>query len=118
MKGKIVTLVLLFLASLLFPYTMTILCFDTGLMSYQPEDLYSVVFENEKTVSAEQYLVGILAQEIDPSMEQETLKAQAILARTWLYRAMGTKTSVSESELAIHAMTLSQMKAVWGDDEQ
>ena len=50
-------------------------------------------------------------------MEQETLKAQAILARTWLYRAMGTKTSVSESELAIHAMTLSQMKAVWGDDE-
>ena len=43
MKGKIVTLVLLFLASLLFPYTMTILCFDTGLMSYQPEDLYSVV---------------------------------------------------------------------------
>lgn len=38
MKGKIVTLVLLFLASLLFPYTMTILCFDTGLMSYQPED--------------------------------------------------------------------------------
>ena len=117
MKGKIVTLVLLFLASLLFPYTMTILCFDTGLMSYQPEDLYSVVLENEKTVSEEQYLVGILAQEIDPSMEQETLKAQAILARTWLYRAMGTKTSVSESELAIHAMTLSQMKAVWGDDE-
>ena len=117
MKGKIVTLVLLFLASLLFPYTMPILCFDTGLMSYQPEDLYSVVLENEKTVSAEQYLVGILAQEIDPSMEQETLKAQAILARTWLYRTMGTKTSVSESELAIHAMTLSQMKAVWGDDE-
>ena len=117
MKGKIVTLVLLFLASLLFPYTMTILCFDTGLMSYQPEDLYSVVLENEKTVSAEQYLVGILVQEIDPSMEQETLKAQAILARTWLYRAMGTKTSVLESELAIHAMTLSQMKAVWGDDE-
>ena len=71
MKGKIVTLVLLFLASLLFPYTMTILCFDTGFMSYQPEDLYSVVLENEKTVSAEQYLVGILAQEIDPSMEQE-----------------------------------------------
>ena len=117
MKGKIVTLVLLFLASLLFPYTMTILCFDTGLMSYQPEDLYCVVLENEETVSAEQYLVGILAQEIDPSMEQETLKAQAILARTWLYRAMGTKTSISESELVIHAMTLSQMKAVWGDDE-
>ena len=117
MKGKIVTLVLLFLASLLFPYTMTILCFDTGRMSYQPEDLYSVVLENEKTVSAEQYLIGILAQEIDPLMEQETLKAQAVLARTWLYRAMGTKTSVSEGELAIHAMTLSQMKAVWGDDE-
>ena len=117
MKGKIVTLVLLFLASLLFPYTMTILCFDTGLMSYQPEDLYCVVLENEETVSAEQYLVGILAQEIDPSMEQEKLKAQAILARTWLYRAIGTKTSVSESELAIHAMTLSQMKSVWGEDE-
>ena len=33
MKGKIMTLVLLFLASLLFPYTMTIICFDTGLMS-------------------------------------------------------------------------------------
>ena len=48
MKGKIVTLVLLFLASLLFPYTMTILCFDTGLMSYQPEDLYRVVLEMKK----------------------------------------------------------------------
>lgn len=117
MKGKIVTLVLLFLASLLFPYTMTILCFDTGLMSYQPEDLYSVVLENEETVPSERYLIGILAQEIDPLMEQETLKAQAVLARTWLYRAMGTKTSVSEGELAIHAMTLSQMKSVWGEDE-
>lgn len=117
MKGKIVTLVLLFLASLLFPYTMTILCFDTGFMSYQPEDLYSVVLENEETVPSERYLIGILAQEIDPLMEQETLKAQAVLARTWLYRAMGTKTSVSEGELAIHAMTLSQMKSVWGEDE-
>lgn len=117
MRGKIVTLVLLFLASLLFPYTMTILCFDTGRMSYQPEDLYSVVLENEETVPSERYLIGILAQEIDPLMEQETLKAQAVLARTWLYRAMGTKTSVSEGELAIHAMTLSQMKSVWGEDE-
>ena len=58
MKGKIVTLVLLFLASLLFPYTMTILCFDTGLMSYQPEDLYSVVLENERTVSCWHFSAG------------------------------------------------------------
>ena len=81
MKGKIVTLVLLFLASLLFPYTMTILCFDTGLMSYQPEDLYSVVLENEKTVSEEQYLVGILAQEIDPIVlwEQKLLSQRVSL---------------------------------------
>ena len=46
------------------------------------DEKIDVTLENEKTVSAEQYLVGILAQEIDPSMEQETLKAQAILART------------------------------------
>ena len=117
MKGKIVTLFLLFLAALLFPYTMAILFLDTGLSPYEIEDTRSVILENGESVPAEQYLVGVLAQEIDPAMEQETLKAQVILARTWLYRAMGTEASVSESALAIHAMTLTQMKSVWGEDE-
>lgn len=117
MKGKIVTVFLLFLAALLFPYMAAILFLDTGLKPYDTEDTGSVILENGESVSAEQYLVGILAQEIDPAMEQETLKAQAILARTWLYRAMKTEHSVSESALAIHAMTLTQMKSVWGEDE-
>lgn len=117
MKGKLVTLGLLFLAALLFPYMMAILFLNTGLKSYQPQDEYFVILENGEAVSSEQYLVGILAKEIEPEMEQETLNAQAILARTWLRRAMGAETSVSESALAIKAMTLSQMALAWGKKE-
>ena len=73
---------------------MTILCFDTGLMSYQPEDLYCVVLENEETVSAEQYLVGILAQEIDPSMEQETLKAERGFIVLWEQKLLFQRVSL------------------------
>ena len=117
MKGKIVTLGLLFLAALLFPYMMAILFLNTGMKMYQPEDAYFVILESGEAVSSEQYLVGILAKEIDPEMEQETLNAQAVLARTWLRRAMGTETSVLESNLAIKAMTLSQMESAWGKKE-
>ena len=117
MKGKIVTLFLLMLAALLFPYTAAILFLDTDLASYVFSDTRSVILENGEAVSAESYLVGILAQEIDPSMEIETIKAQAVLARTWLHRSMGTDTSVSENALAFHGMTLAQMKEAWGENE-
>lgn len=115
MRGKILTLFLILLAALLFPYMSAIVWLDpdpdTALLSNGRE----VILENGASVPAESYLIGVLAGQIDPEAEPETLKAQAVLARTWLYRSMGSGSSVSESALSAAAMSLGQMESLWKD---
>lgn len=117
MKEKIVTLFLIMLAALLFPYMAVILFVGTDIDTDRYDDTYKIILKDGQEVSAQDYLVGILAKEIDPGMEMETLKAQAVLARTWLCRSMGTNIKISEEALSINAMSLSQMKSLWKEKE-
>lgn len=52
-------------------------------------------------LSLEAYLPGVLLCEIDPFVELETLKCQAVIARTYLYRLMGERTEIEESQLDV-----------------
>lgn len=52
-------------------------------------------------LSLEAYLPGVLLCEIDPFVELETLKCQAVIVRTYLYRLMGERTEIEESQLDV-----------------
>ena len=73
--------------------------------------------EREVAVSVEEFLIHVLAAQIPADFGPETLKAQAILARTYIYDVMGGKDQVYEEELDMDAWSLEQMEKLWGETE-
>lgn len=67
-------------------------------------------------IDIEEYLIGVTAMQIPAGYEMETLKAQAIIARTYLYKQMGDKTEIAESELELNYLETSQMEGIWGKE--
>lgn len=68
----------------------------------------------ETSVSAEEFLIGVLAEQIPADYGTETLKAQAVLARTYIYREMDGKDSIYEEALDMDVLTRAQMEKFWG----
>lgn len=66
-------------------------------------------------VDLEEYLIGVLAVQIPASYEPETLKAQAIIARTYLRKQMGEEKKIAESALDMDYLEAGQMEQLWGD---
>jgi len=73
-----------------------------------------VYLEGRGFVDGEEYLVGVVARQMPADYEAEALKAQAIVARTLLYRQMGDKEEVRETELGLEGMGEEQMEKAWG----
>lgn len=57
-------------------------------------------------LSLEAYLPGMVICEIDPFVEAEALKCQAVIARTYLCRLIGEKSEIEESQLAVRHMEM------------
>lgn len=74
-------------------------------------------FGNSKDDQIEEQLVGILAKEMPATYETECLKAQAVIARTNLYRALeAVRDDVQpESSVAPDGWTKADMSAAWGE---
>lgn len=68
-------------------------------------------------IAVEEYLVYVLAAQIPAVFEPETLKAQAILARTYIYGMMEHRAEIYEEELDMDALSYEQMKALWGETD-
>ncbi len=65
-------------------------------------------------VDAEEYLIGAVAGQIPMDYETEAVKAQAIIARTWLYRQMdGGRVSVDD--LNMEYLTEDKLEELWGE---
>ena len=73
--------------------------------------------EKEVTVSVEDYLIHVLAAQIPAAFESETLKAQAILARTYIYGLMEGRKEIYEEELDMDVKSNEEMKAMWGETD-
>lgn len=76
--------------------------------------------EKEIYVDAEEYLPGVLAVQIPADFETEALKAQAVIARTYIYKQMEKNESgiweVPESALDLDVLENLQMKKLWGSE--
>lgn len=71
-------------------------------------------------MDVEEYLPGVLARQMPADYEIEALRAQAVVARTYIYKQMGgspgdgSVQEVPESALDLDCMETAQMKALWG----
>ena len=70
----------------------------------------------ETAVPVEEFLVPVLAAQIPADFGPETLKAQAVLARTYIYREMDESETIYEEALDMDVLTYDQMKSLWGAD--
>ena len=65
----------------------------------------------------EEYLPGVIARQIPVEYEPEALKAQAIIARTYICRqmqGMGDGEEIAESALDMDYLEADQLKKLWG----
>lgn len=62
----------------------------------------------------EVFLVQVLAAQISPDSEEEALKAQAVIARTMLRKAMESTAIADSSSLGIDYLTVEECKSQWG----
>lgn len=68
-------------------------------------------------IDVEEYLIGMVALQIPAYWEPETLKAQAMIARTYLYKQMGDAEKIPESELKFNYLEESGLEEIWGKDK-
>jgi len=73
--------------------------------------------EQESAITIEEYLIHVLAAQIPAGFEEETLKAQAVLARTYIYGSLENRTEIYEEELDMDALSMEQMKTLWGEKD-
>ncbi len=82
------------------------------------EKVTIIEHENKEIpIDVEEYLVQVLAAQIPAEFEAETLKAQAVLARTYIYGLMENRAEIYEEELDMDALSFEQMKALWGEKD-
>lgn len=68
----------------------------------------------ETAVPVEEFLVPVLAAQIPANFGPETLKAQAVLARTYIYREMDGAETIYEEALDMDVLSRDQMVKLWG----
>lgn len=107
------------LLALLIPYVVTLAWTGRvkGTFESKASSNRTVLLDRSGTpvrVDMEEYLMGILAVQIPAGYEEETLKAQAIIARTYLVKQMGESSEVAESALDMDYLEENQMEEMWG----
>lgn len=74
---------------------------------------YRILLDREKNggyLSLEEYLPSVLAAQISPDSEMEALKAQAVIARTYIRRQMGEEKEISELSLDLDRKPREELK--------
>nr|WP_330399408.1 SpoIID/LytB domain-containing protein [Lachnoclostridium edouardi] len=108
------------LAMFLFPYIVTLAW--TGTVEGQERkglsqgDKKILLDRGEQTVymDMEEYLVGVVAAQMPASYEKEALKAQAIIARTYICGQMDGKDEIQESALDLDRLEGKKLEKEWG----
>lgn len=70
--------------------------------------------DTETVLDAEEYLIGVVTMQMPIDYEMEALKAQAVIARTYIYGLMGDADEIAESALDMDYLEKAQMEKLWG----
>ena len=113
------TVLILIGISIILPYGVALLLHKQPVVS-GIEELYSgrtVIRIDGQAEDAEEFLIGVVAAQIPASYGKEAVKAQAVLARTALYRQMGDADRISEGETGLTAYDMTEMEQIWGKNQ-
>ena len=119
MKKRILLAVI---AALMIPYIVTLAWTGTVVEEIAPQEIPSgrkILLDrgnNSVYVDLEEYLIGIVGQQIPADYGNEALRAQAIIARTYIYAQMGDGTEIAESALDLDYLEEKQLKELWGPE--
>lgn len=112
------------LLALLIPYVMTLVWNGSIRGEQKPASVTSgkrVLLDggNGGYVDVEEYLIGAVGRQIPPDYGAEALKAQAVVARTQIYKKMGSSDEVRESDLGMDMDYLedSKLEKLWGSEK-
>lgn len=106
-----------FYLSMMIPYMATLMW--SGQVAVKNQGLsYSgdMVSADGKEMDAENFLVLVLAEQIDSSAPQGAKEAQAVAARTNLYKTMEETQCNQADDLGMAYGSLSRLKEQWGED--
>ncbi len=70
----------------------------------------------ESYMDVEEYLPGVVAKQMPADYGKEALRAQTIIARTYIYGKMNGQNEVKESELHMEYLEEQQMEKLWGSE--
>ncbi len=105
----------------LFPYIVTL--FVSGSISREPKVIGKsgkvILRESaygKEEIDLEEYAIGVAASQVPGNYEKDAVKVQLILARTYLYKALGEADRISEAELHCTYLDSAGRKKEWGED--
>lgn len=67
-------------------------------------------------MDVEEYLPGVVAKQMPADYGKEALRAQAIIARTYIYGKLNGQSEVKESELHMEYLEEKEMEKLWGSE--
>lgn len=115
MKENMTEWIVLLFTTLLFPCFITLVISGTEKRDRKQMSGIILEYENGEKVDLEEFLPYAIAGEIDLDYEEETLKAQAVIARTNLMRQIGEKSEVKLSELNVSYLTPEKFESSFGE---
>lgn len=103
--------------ALLIPYVVTLALAGTIRGEEKQVELISgktVLTRQGRAVDVEEYLIGVVGRQMPADYGAEALKAQAVVARTYIYKQMGDSGEIGEEELNLEYLEEKQLEAMWG----
>ncbi|WP_077611652.1 SpoIID/LytB domain-containing protein [Clostridium sp. Marseille-P2415] len=114
--------VMMCILALLFPYIITLAW--TGKIEEQKK--VPIMTSGKKIIldrkggqsymDVEEYLPGVVAKQMPADYGKEALRAQAIIARTYIYGKMNGQNEIKESGLHMEYLEEKQMEKLWGSE--
>lgn len=114
MKDKMMEWIFLLVTTLLVPCFITVFIAGTENRQEERKSGITLEYENGQKVDMEDFLPYVIAGEISLDCEKETLKAQAVIARTNLMRELNGKKEEKVSELSLNYLTPEKFEASLG----
>lgn len=110
------------LLALLIPYVATLAWAGTIKGEEKKTETFSgktvILDRNSKSrMDVEEYLIGVVGRQIPADYGAEALKAQAIVARTYIYKQMGEDNQIEESALDMDYLEEKQLEQLWGSEK-
>lgn len=111
------------ITALLIPYIMTLAWTGTIEGKERLPDLVSgkrILMDGRTPATymdVEEFMIGVVAKQIPADYGAEVLRAQAVIARTYIYKEMGDKDEIAESSLDMDYLEKKQMEDQWGNDK-